>query len=53
MRLTGHGKLSDDGYLITVIDQGYTVEFIGLYEDSWKSIRSIFSTASIFSVEDL
>lgn len=53
LRLGGHGKMADGGFLVSVIDQGHTVEFIALYEENWKSIRSIFSTSSIFSIEDL
>jgi hypothetical protein len=53
IRLSSHGMLSDGGFLVSVIDQGHIVEFIALYEESWRSIRSIFSTANIFSIEDL
>ncbi len=52
MRLAGHGVLDDGGYLVSVIDQGHTVEFLALYEDNWRSVKSIFSTCSLFSVED-
>ena len=47
------GRLSDGGYLISVIDQGYTVEIIALYEEHWKSVRSLPSVASIFTVQEL
>ena len=53
MKVSAHGKLTDGGYLISVIDQGHTVEFISLFEDSWRSVKSIFSTTFIFSIEDL
>jgi hypothetical protein len=32
MKLASHGMLSDGGFLVSVIDQGHTVEFIALYE---------------------
>jgi len=32
MRVAAHGTLSDGGFLVSVIDQGHTVEFIALYE---------------------
>lgn len=53
MKVSTHGKLTDGGYLVSVIDQGHTVEFISLFEDSWRSLKSIFSTTFIFSIEDL
>lgn len=53
MRMATHGRLTDGGYVVSVVDQGHTVEFVALYEDNWKSVRSIFSTNSIFTIEDL
>ena len=51
--LDSHGTLNDGGFLISVIDQGFTVEVLALYEQHWKSIKSISSIASIFSVQEL
>ena len=52
MRVSAHGRLSDGGYLVGVIDQGHTVEFVSLYEENWRSVKSIFSNTFIFSIED-
>jgi hypothetical protein len=32
MKVSTHGLLADGGFLVSVIDQGHTVEFIALYE---------------------
>ena len=53
VELGTYGMFSDGGYLISVVDQGYTIEFIVLYENSWKSIKSIAGMSSIFTIQQL
>lgn len=53
IRVSSHGMLPDGGCLISVIDQGYTVEFLSVYESQWKSVRSIQGISPIFTIEDI
>ena len=38
---------------MSVVDQGYTVEFIVVYENQWKSIKSIPGMSSIFMIQQI
>ena len=53
LAISSHGLLNDNGYLISIIDQGYAVEFIAVYEDHWKSVKSIQGISPIFTIEDI
>lgn len=53
LELRTHGMLPDGGYLISVVDEGHTMEFLGVYEDGWKPIRCISGVSSIFMLQEL
>lgn len=45
--------LEDGGYLLGIVDQGFTVEFIVVYESTWKALKSISGMSSIFTLQQL